>query len=241
MNLKKILCGVMLIPALVVTGCKKDDGDIKLTKADYIEAFNSVTSTYSSYFSGVEASALSASISDEDFVPANNDSQAKNMAKASLAMIYFVKGIFNNESYTIKNGADDCFVDDGSDIYDIKFSVGYDSKKSLITVDVVSDYRDSASLQYFVFEINYNFDSEKLNSFTILGFSGSDTNKIPASVRYYKFENNSLSQLSQQAEGFIPFAEGVIADMEALLATEEEANPEDYSAEYIAAMMAAFN
>lgn len=40
MNLKKILCGVMLIPALVVTGCKKDDGDkdkLEYTEVDQAE------------------------------------------------------------------------------------------------------------------------------------------------------------------------------------------------------------
>ena len=236
-----------------VVGCGKDDDNdnndsngsedvVEITKKDYIEAFDSVTTTYNAYLSETQTSGLSAEISADDFVDANNDYAAKNMGMASVAMIYFIKGIFNREEYIIKDGADDCFVNDvNGDIYDIRFKTKYESKKSLITVDIVADYRDSISLQYFVFGINYDFDSDKLNNFTILGFSGTDNSKTTSNVRYYKFENNNLKGLSHEAESFIPFAEGVLDVMETLITPVKESNPEDYSAEYIAAMQAAFN
>ena len=158
-----------------------------------------------------------------------------------MAMIYFVKNIYNNEDYTLKTGIDDCFVNDGDYIYDIKFSTKYDAEKSIITVDVVADYRDSNPLQYFSFDINYDFENDKLNSFSILGFSGTEENKVASSVRYYKFENNNLKILSNEATGFEAFATSVIEKMDSILANTDEENPEDYSTEYLDAMNAAMN
>ena len=225
-----------------VAGCGKDDDKSKeLTKADYIEAFDSVTSTYSSYLTATQTAGLSYTLNDSDFVDANNDIQAKRMGQASMAMIYFVKNIYNNEDYTLKTGIDDCFVNDGHYIYDIKFSTKYDADKSIITVDVVADYRDSNPLQYFSFDINYDFENDKLNSFSILGFSGTNENKVTSSVRYYKFENNNLKVLSNEATGFEAFATSVIEKMDGILANTDEENPEDYSTEYLDAMNAAMN
>ena len=126
-------------------------------------------------------------------------------------------------------------------IYDIKFATKYDADKSIITVDVVADYRDESALQYFSFDINYDFDNEKLNSFSILGFSGTDENKTISSVRYYKFENNSLKVLSNEAASFETFATSVIEKMDNILANTDEENPEDYSIEYLDAMNEAMN
>ena len=55
--MKKLLKGLMAVALMftsvfTVAGCgKDDDGDnvVELTKADYIEVFDSVTSTYSSF------------------------------------------------------------------------------------------------------------------------------------------------------------------------------------------------
>ena len=225
-----------------VAGCGKDDDKSKeLTKADYIEAFDSVTSTYSSYLTATQTAGLSYTLNDSDFVDANNDIQAKRMGQASMAMIYFVKNIYSKEDYTLKTDIDDCFVNDGHYIYDIKFSTKYDAEKSIITVDVVADYRDSNPLQYFSFDINYDFENDKLNSFSILGFSGTEENKVTSSVRYYKFENNNLKVLSNEATGFEAFATSVIEKMDGILANIDEENPEDYSTEYLDAMNTAMN
>jgi hypothetical protein len=241
---KYLLSAVLAFTSVIaVAGCGKDDGNdvAKLTKADYIEVFDSVTSTYSSYLASAQAAGLSYTFTDSDFIDADNDVQAKRMGQASMAMIYFVSNIYNNEEYTLKTGIDDCFVNDGYYIYDIKFATKYDADKSIITIDVVVDYRESSNLQYFSFDINYDFDNEKLNSFSILGFSGTDENKTISSVRYYKFENNSLKVLSNEASGFEEFATDVIEKMDGILANTDEENPEDYSTEYLDAMNEAMN
>lgn len=247
--MKKLLKGLMAVALMftsvfTVAGCgKDDDGDdvVELTKADYIEVFDSVTSTYSSFLTATQTAGLSYTLNDSDFVDANNNTQAKRMGQASMAMIYFVKNIYNNEDYTLKTGIDDCFVNDGHYIYDIKFSTKYDAEKSIITVDVVADYRDSTPLQYFSFDINYDFENDKLNSFSILGFSGTEDSKVTSNVRYYKFENNNLKVLSNEAAGFEAFATSVIEKMEGILANTPEQNPEDYSTEYLDAMNTAMN
>ena len=232
--MKKLLKGLMAVALMftsvfTVAGCgKDDDGDdvVELTKADYIEVFDSVTSTYSSFLTATQTAGLSYTLNDSDFVDANNNTQAKRMGQASMAMIYFVN---------------DCFVNDGHYIYDIKFSTKYDAEKSIITVDVVADYRDSTPLQYFSFDINYDFENDKLNSFSILGFSGTEDSKVTSNVRYYKFENNNLKVLSNEAAGFEAFATSVIEKMEGILANTPEQNPEDYSTEYLDAMNTATN
>lgn len=236
---KKVLCFILSMCLILPCGFFLSAcGDSPaLTRADYIEVFESVTTTYNNYLSG--ATTTNAVITDDDFIDANNNAQAKNMAKASLAMVYFMKNICENDEFALKEGEDDCFVDDGTYIYDIRFVLSYDADTSTITTKVCADYRDSSSLQYFVFDIVYDFETDTLGEFSILGFSGSDENKVTTSVRYYKFSNNTLKVLSNEADGFETFAQSVITDMETLLTPERETMPEDYSTEYLSAMMEA--
>ena len=64
---------------------------------------------------------------------------------------------------------------------------------------------------------------------------------MTSSVRYYKFENNNLKVLSNEATGFEAFATSVIEKMDGILANIDEENPEDYSTEYLDAMNTAMN
>ena len=233
-----ILSICLILPCVfMLSAC--DNTPPALTKADYIEAFESVTTTYNNYLSGAQATSTSEVITDDDFIDVNNNAQAKNMAKASLAMVYFMRNICEKDEFTLKDGADDCLVDDGTYIYDIRFTLSYNASTSTITTEICADYRENSTLQYFVFDIVYNFDTDTLGEFSILGFSGSDENKVTSNVRYYKFANNTLKVLSNAAEGFDTFAQGVINDMETLLTQEREASPENYSLEYLSAMVEA--
>ncbi|MBQ8761730.1 MAG: hypothetical protein IJZ26_00205, partial [Clostridia bacterium] len=117
-----------------------------------------------------------------------------------------------------------------------RMTMSYNTTTSIINAGTYVDYRDSTTLQYFLFEINYDFNTKTLNSFSILGLSGTDTEKTSAGVRYYTFENNTLKVLDNTAESFEPFAQEILAEMEILSTPERETNPADYSAEYIAAM-----
>lgn len=228
-----VLAICLIVPcAFMFTGCGGNPAE--LTKADYIKAFNSVTDTYNQYLTNAQPA--STQISDSDFIDANNNSQAQNMAKASLAMVYFLNNIYSNDTYTLKTAPEDCFVNDGHEIFDIRMSTEYNSNTSTIIAKLYADYRDSATLQYFVFEINYDFNTETLNNFSILGFSGTDTNKTTNNVRYYKFANNTLKVLDNTAESFEPFAQSILNEMDTLSAPEKAQNPAEYSTEYLLAM-----
>ncbi len=243
LNCLLILC--LIVPCLfTLTACGQNPGPKTLTKADYIEVFESVTSTYKGYLTGTQPSTVSLAsdiISDDDFVDANNNTQAKNMAKASMAMLYFMRNICENEDFTLTSDAFDSVVDDSTYTYDIRLKMSYNDSTSTIKAEVYADYRDNSYINYFVFDINYDFDTDTLNNFSILGFSGTDTTPTTNGVRYYKFANNNLKVLSNEASSFETFAEGVLDNMDAFSSNEWSTNAPDYSTEYLSAMTEAMS
>jgi hypothetical protein len=223
-----------------MVGCSPAEPTM-LTKTDYIEVFNSLKTTYTNYLElQAGPSPSSYTVSDGDFVDANNNNQAKSMAKASLAMVYFLRNIYQNEDYQLKNSFDDCVVNDGDNIYDIRIENTYDNQTNLINVSVCADYVEEDTIMYFVFEIDYNFSAKVLHSFTILGYSGPKTEKLAQGVNYFKFANNNLKYLNPEAGIFAQFSASVLSEMDAYLAPQRMQDAPDYSEEYLSAMMEAF-
>ncbi len=228
-----VLTFMIFVPCmLLLSAC----GGGALTKADYIEAFECVKTTYANYLSNSAAASLSG-ISESDFESVNNNEQAKRMTKASLAMVYFMRNLCENENYELKNTAEDCIVDDGDYIYDIRVGMTYEN--GIIIIKVAANYRENDYLNYFVFEIDYDFDNKTLNGFSILGYAGPSFMKEESGVRYYKFANNDLRVLNSEAEGYQTFAEGVLSELDEFLAPAKAVNPADYSTEYLSAMQEA--
>lgn len=223
---------MLFVPCICFSACTKG----ALCKADYIEAFECVKTTYSNYLASFSAEPMSG-IGENDFESVNNNEQAKRMTKASLAMVYFMRNICENESYEIKATAEDCVVDDGNYIYDVRVEMTY--VNDVIVIKVVADYRENDYLNYFVFEIDYDFDGKELNGFSILGYSGPSLHKIESGVRFYKFANNDLKVLKSDADGYQAFVSDTLLDLDEYLAPEKSANPTDYSDEYLSAMQEA--
>ncbi len=262
-----IFAFIMMIPcSIIITACGNTNPPADgLTKLDYIEALNSVSTSYSNYTASASALSvwnkfaneseinllsnansilavtMSYNLNDEDFEEANNNSHANGMFRASVAMIDFLKNVLNREDYVLKDGLDDCIVEDtvNSDTFDMRFGFSYDEVSSIIKVPVAV-FEDNGRLSYYDFEIVYNFETDTLSEFTISGFSGYKDNITSDGVRYYKFKDNTLYSLPTTSNKFADFAEAKIEELNNFVNAEWETNPENYTQEYMDALMGAF-
>lgn len=225
-----ILAICLIVPcAFLLAACNTTPK--QLTKTDYIKVFEKVEGFCDNYFDNNTAVPQKVEITDKDFIAVENPVQAQGMFKASLALIYFMRNINQREDYTLKEGFDDAFADDGNAVYDLRFKQSYNQDASMIKVDIVAD--SEYGTQYFVFEIVYDFEADQISSVSVQGLSGD--------VRYYKLTADSLKMLSFESENYENYQQQVLSDLETIKEPARETNPEDYSQEYISAMQEAMN
>jgi hypothetical protein len=193
-----VIFAIISLFCVCLTGCGQTPPSSpqgELTKSDYIEVFDKVTADCSSFLTSSVSPALTGQgVSANELVDANNDGQAKNQLRASTAMVYFMKNICERQDYSIKDGYDDCIVSQGSETFNLRFSLSYDKDNSVINIPIIAEEEGHISA-YFNFFITYDFTAQKVDDFVILGVSGSR-------VGYYKFANSTLKTLPNTAPSY---------------------------------------
>jgi len=246
--MKKKIFGVLLTLVLAVTcafGLSACGGNPALTKADYLKVFNSVITTVNNY--GTDSQLARTAVSDTDFVTIENVTQAKNVVKGNVAMLYFLKNLCNTENFEVKNDFQDCVVIDNvssstTQTFKIRLNMSYDTQTESIKSTVyVRDVTDAETSIYFLeFEFFYDFDTETLNGFNILGIMGDESSLTKSNVNYFKFYNNTLKQLNTTTTVFDNFATDILQETNTYLSYTFGENLPDYSTQYIQAMVEAF-
>ncbi len=238
-----VLAICLIIPCMfAIVGCSGTPAT--LTKEDYIKVFDSFATTLSTSIED-QVTTIATNIPEEDFIDISNNTQAKTMPKVCRTLITFIRNIYAREDYVVKTTHEDCVVIDTTNpghayTMNIRMNTAYNSETSVVTTDIYVEYENNSAtyVQYFVFDIEYDFTIEKLNSFSILGFNGIKNNETIDGVEYFKFKDNILKTLSHEAESFAPFATQVFNEMNMLKTPAWATSPIDYSAEYWAAMEA---
>ncbi len=217
---------------------------VTLTKADYVEVYSKVISEIDTYVSNASgATPARAIVNDTDFieVPA---SQGKNAIKGNTAMLYFLRNLCNAQSFEIVDGFQDIQVIDNvsaptTQVFNIRISMSYDELtgeiKSIVYVEDNENYVSSLE-----FTFDYDFDTETLGGFTVLGIMGQKGNLTANNVNYLKYVSGTLYRINTGADVFTQFATDVLAECAEISASQFGNNLPDYSAQYISAMQEAF-
>ena len=231
---------IFILPcALLLSACEQTPA---LTKADYIKAFDSVSTSYNAYIAQPQTTAILPmrdSVNEEDLIDVDRESQMVRMITACVQFVGFLKNLCENQTFEIIEGFQEMAVVDTSapgyvGNYKLRIKMAYDNESSAILSEVYC-LNDSYKT-YLTFEIFFDFATNTLNSFTLTGAMG--TGELTAnSVNYFKFQNNSLKMLNTSANSFATYAQSVLGDLAIVSAGEWGTNLPDYSQEYVDAML----
>lgn len=234
----------MFVAVLCVFGIAGCGTSASLTKQDYAKVFDSIISTVNNL--GTQPQALRAEVAEGDFVTVDNPTQAKNMLRGNIAMVYFLKNLCNTNSFVVKDELQECIVIDNvsasfTQTFKIRLNMSYNKDTQTVKSTVYcEDHTDENVYAYFLeFEIMYNFNSDTLSGFNILGYMGSKQNLEKESVNYYKFAGNTLKMLNHSATVFDSFAGNILQEVETIGSPAFADNLTDYSTQYIQGMMEA--
>ena len=178
-------------------------------------------------------------------VPAN---QGKNAIKGNTAMLYLLRNLCNTSTFEIVDGFQDLIIiDDVSAPYEqtfkLRIKMSYDNQKGEIKSIVYVEDHSSAniSISSLEFTFNYDFDSETLSGFTVLGIMGEKGNLTANGVNYLKYQNGTLYRINTEVQAFADFCNEVLQECAQIGASQFGNNLPDYSTQYIDAMMEAFS
>ena len=228
-----ILAICLIIPcAFALSACGKDDD--KLTKAQYLAMLNSVSTACANYIESAEPQAqvlaMSYNINDNDYKEVDNEEAMIEMIKANLTIIYLTENVVSRDDYSVSNDVTEFFVNDPRYNGRVRMKIEYNKSTNITTATIYSVY--GQNIEYFLFDIDYNYKTEKLNSFTITGCTGTDmsinfdTNKI-------KYNDNKIYMLDKNVEYYNEFKTDVKNDMLAFRTfNKATADLPDYSLEY---------
>ena len=111
--------------------------------------------------------------------------------------------------------------------------VNYNKSTNITTITIY--WLTGHDIQYFIFDINYNYSEEELNSFTITGLAGTDMSS-DFDTRKFKYENGKLYILKQEVEYYSEFKTDVKNKMLAFRTFNKQMSEmPDYSIEYAGA------
>jgi hypothetical protein len=248
---KKILSFVLVFCLIVpcvfaLTACGKNppaDEPTTLTKADYSNAFSSVTTSYNAYINAPQATGLSlssGSISDDDLITLDRQNQMVRMSTACVQLVGFLKNLCNNQTFEISKELQEMSIIDTSvpgytGNYKLRISMDFDKTTSVITSNLYCE-ADGDYKTYLTVEVLFDFKTEALDYFTIGGVMGSGQ-LSNSNVNYFKFKNNTLKMLPQSSTLFETYAQAVLNKCDEIAGGEWGSNLPDYSQEYISAML----
>lgn len=221
-----IPCGIML------TACGKDDD--KLTKEQYLAMFNSVSTACANYIASAEPEAqvlaVSYNISDNDYKEVDNKEAMVDMIKSNLTLIYLTENVVSRDDYSLDIDVHEFSVNVPQYHGKVRMKIEYNKSTNITTAIIYSVY--GQNIEYFVFDIDYNYQTEKLNSFTITGCTGTDMS-IYFDTAKIKYNDNKVYMLDENVEYYDEFKTDVKNDMLAFKTfTTATANLLDYSVEY---------
>ena len=202
-----------------------------LTKAEYAEAFAGVQSAYNSYMNSGEQSSSSV-MSTSAYFNENDleklDREMTGMARACIRLIAFLENLCENEDFEVTEDFQEMIVIDPVSAgyvqnFDVRIKMSYNPKTEVINSEmyvIEGDY-----ITYLVFDILYNFKTEKIKYFTITGAMGEGLST--SSVRFFKFEDNEFKTLPQSSDKFTSYAESILDICDAHSAIEWGTNLPD--------------
>lgn len=217
---------------------------VTLTKADYVEVYSKVLGEVDTYVSNATGAAPTrAVVSDTDFIeiPAI---QGVSAIKGNTAMLYFLRNLCNAQSFEIVDGFQEIQVIDNvsaptEQIFKLRINMSYNDEtgeiKSIVYVE-----ENSGNISSLEFTFNYDFDTETLGGFTVLGIMGQKGNLTANDVNYLKYASGTLYRINTSADVFNQFANDVLAEYVEISAGQFGSDLPDYSTQYISAMQEAF-
>ena len=242
-NMKKKILSFVLALCLIIpttfalSAC--GNPPTNLTKTQYAQAFEGVTTNFNNYINTQPAGALALpTVNETELVQLDRQSQMARMTTACVQFVGFLKNLCDNETFEITPDYQQIQVIDDTypshiENFKIKIKMSYNTETSLITSEVFVE--DDSYVSYLVFDILFDFETETLEYFTISGYMGSGPISN-SNVNYFMFQNNTLKMLPQTSTSFTTFATAVIQELNTLNSIEWNDNLPDYSEEYLSAM-----
>ena len=228
-----LLAICLILPcAFALTACGKDDD--KLTKTQYLTMLNDVSTACENYLSSIESEpqvlAMSYTINNDDYEEVDAEQTMHDMIKANIALIYLVENIYSRDDYAVNNGVDEYIVSTLDWTARARMQVNYNKSTNITTITIY--WLSGHDIQYFIFDINYNYSEEELNSFTITGLYGTEMSS-DFDTRKFKYENGKLYMLKQEVEYYSEFKTDVKNKMLAFRTFNKQISEmPDYSIEY---------
>ncbi len=244
--MKKFICLFLalcvILPCALFIGCK--DSDNGLTKTEYVEAIDSVTTNYNAYVAQSTVAKVKPFVvfEESDYINIDHDEYSKQILKSTLALILFMKNILITDGYELSNNLDDCVASFKYYNFDIRFRLSYDSETGTIHIPILAEYSENTQdgplpmINYFVFEINYDFITQTLNQFTAKILFAPKANQTASDIEYYRYKDNSVCMLNPSSPKQLQFAEEHFASLAEFMSTPKESKIEDYSEQYNNAM-----
>lgn len=234
----------MLVAVFCIVGCATPNNN--LTKAQYVEVFDSMFATVANL--DAEVQSLRTVVTDSDFVEVSNKAQAKNMLMGNVAMLGFFKNLCNTEDFEPSTNFQECVVYDdvtssSLQTFNIRLNMSYDAETSTVKTTVYCEDISSVDVYAYLleFEMIYNFETDNLSGFTVLGCMGKKQSLTKTNVNYFKFYDNTLKMLNTSTTTFDSFANDILQEVATTGATAFGENLTDYSTQYIQGMMDAYN
>ena len=226
-------------------GTGSGEVSVSLTKNDYKKVFKSVSDSYDEYYDSLSTPKLTVSlmsIQERDFIDTGIYSQL-SVVDSCIWLIRFSKNLCDNPSFVLTSDPQQCIIHDSSAIehhidcdYYLKFTMSFDSQTNTVFVRQYCEQSGSTTFVYgLTFEIVYDFTTDTLGEFSIIGVMGAKDNLKEDDVQYYKFKNGTLKYLDHRAESFSSFSENAINDAISFAPVVWETELADYSTEYLSA------
>ena len=235
----------MLMAVTCLLGLSACNGQSLLTKADYLEVFNSAITSVNNY--GTQPSLLRSTLSNDNFTVVENEYQAKNTLQGNTAMLYFLRNLCNTESFDVQEDYIDLIVIDSesssmTQTFKIRLKMSYDKDNSIIkAITYVEDHTSANIGLYFLeFEFDYTFETKTLNGFSVLGVMGKKDSLTKEDVNYLKYYNNVLKVANTTTSQFTVFANDILSETAQHGQVPFAENLPNYTQQYVSAMQESF-
>ena len=184
---------VMICICLLLSSCNT----ATLTKENYATALGSASQVCLDFVNSQEEQvAYNESkitllpLSDSDF----KDSDRTDIITACAWYMVFLKGVCLNDTYTLSDDMFDCYVDDGPSEYNIRFNMNQDPDTNHVQSSCYAYYLDLETVAYFEFDINYDFDNDKLLSFEVYLYLEDSEEYVAEDVYVFRYDGNVIKE-----------------------------------------------
>jgi hypothetical protein len=226
----------------IISACNPDNGgssSTALTKEQYSKAFNAVVAAIEQPASAA-ATSVKYSFTDSELVSTDTYPSAYLIYRSASVVVRFYNNLLANDTYTIKSSTEDCQINDTIEgaSYTARLKMAYDSETSTISAYyyVETPYQDTLYVDYLVYDIVYNFETDTLENFTLCSIMGIQTTLSANNAMYFIYSDNQCKMLSATAQCYTTFSTALLAEMNSYKAAQWATELADYSTEYMTAM-----